>query len=278
MPRSNRGRRQQRDRRPDYQHRRPQRQDNSRATENHQDNVVHSRNMNQTSNQPPSAAGVHPLNTFARRAYLQAHLQYHRVWDEATWVELTTDAEDLLCKTLAKMGYRSIPLVFFDHAVDEHVWEQYIARMRFTDPDEHCWPWGIRPDPKNMAGGICHFYKNWREERGLLVDGPDAQTPTIDKPAASRQLPDAVDTMVLVKDEVASEAGLPTPLPSALQPTLEAQINERPSDFIKQERKITAEQERKINALQTKVDALEMKLVDKQRQIDLLRTAPSSSK
>ncbi|KAG5757357.1 hypothetical protein H9Q70_000007 [Fusarium xylarioides] len=39
MPRSNRSRRQQRDRRPDYQRHRPQRQDNTRATENNQDNV-----------------------------------------------------------------------------------------------------------------------------------------------------------------------------------------------------------------------------------------------
>ncbi|KAG5829891.1 hypothetical protein H9Q74_000044 [Fusarium xylarioides] len=39
MPRSNRSRRQQRDRRPDYQRHRPQRQDNNRETENHQDNV-----------------------------------------------------------------------------------------------------------------------------------------------------------------------------------------------------------------------------------------------
>ncbi|EWY87437.1 hypothetical protein FOYG_11637 [Fusarium oxysporum NRRL 32931] len=81
------------------------------------------------------------------------------------------------------MGYRSIPVVFFDHCVDEMVWEQYFAQLQFEEPDEHCWPWSLEPDVMDMRGGICHFYKNWREERGLLVDGPEAQTPTIDKPA-----------------------------------------------------------------------------------------------
>nr|RBQ85998.1 hypothetical protein FVER53263_06616 [Fusarium verticillioides] len=232
--------------------------------------------MNPTSNQPPSAAGVHPFDTFARRTHLQAHLEYHRFWDEAHWVELTTAAEEAVCKALDRKGYRSVSLLFFDHSVDELVWEEYIARMKVEDRNEHCWPWGLLPDAKNMAGGICRVYKNWRQERGLLVDGPDAQKPTIDKPTASRQTPDEVDTMVHVKTEFASDAGLPTTLPSARQSTAEPPINERPGHFIKQETGIAAEQERRINALQTEVDALEMQLAAKQREIDLLRTARSS--
>ncbi|KAM5378166.1 hypothetical protein ACJA88_005900 [Fusarium oxysporum] len=112
--------------------------------------------MNQSSNQRPQAGGVHPLDTFARRAYLRAHLEFFRVWDEAKWEGLSKTAETALCK---------------------------VAQLQFEDPDEHCWPWGLEPDVMDMRGGICHFYKNWREERGLLVDGPEAQTPTIDKPA-----------------------------------------------------------------------------------------------
>ncbi|KAF5665049.1 hypothetical protein FDENT_12699 [Fusarium denticulatum] len=226
--------------------------------------------MNPTSNPPPSAAGVHPFDTFARRAHLRAHLEYHRVWNEATWEELTTAAEELVCKTLADKGYRSVSLVFFDHSVDELVREEYNFRFKVEDRYEHCWPWGLKPDTSNMAGGICHFYKSWRWERGLLVDGPDTPTHAIDNSTTSRQLPDALDTMVLVKDEVTSEAGLPTHFPP--------QISERPLDSTKQEQEITADQERKINALQAKVDALEMQPVDKQREIDLLRAAPSSSK
>ncbi|KAF5543365.1 hypothetical protein FNAPI_9687 [Fusarium napiforme] len=234
--------------------------------------------MNPTSNQPPSAAGVHPFDTFARRAHLRAHLEYHGFWDEAHWVELTTKAEEVVCNTLNCAGYRSVSLLFFDHSVDELVWEEFIARMNVKDRHEHRWPWGPLPDAKNMAGGICHVYKNWREEKGLLVDGPDTQKPTIDKPAASGQIPDDVDTMVHVKTEFASDAGLTTHFTSALQPSLEAHIDERPGGFIKQEGDITAEQERRINVLQTEVDALEMQLADKQREIDLLRTARSSQK
>ncbi|KAF5572312.1 hypothetical protein FPANT_13204 [Fusarium pseudoanthophilum] len=85
------------------------------------------------------------------------------------------------------------------------------------------------------------------------------------------------DMMDLGNNEVPSEAGLSTPLPSALQQTVEAQINKGLSDFMKQQREITAEQNRKINALQSEVDGLKVQLVDKQRQIDLLRTADSSS-
>ncbi|KAF5575880.1 hypothetical protein FPCIR_12931 [Fusarium pseudocircinatum] len=142
--------------------------------------------MNPTSNQPPSAAGVHPFDTFPRRAHLRAYLEYHRVWDEATWVELTTAAEELVCKALADKGYRSVSLVFFDHSVDQLVWEEYNTRFKVEGRYEDCWPWVLKPDPKNMAGGICHFYKHWREGMGLLVDGPSTLTPTIDKPDASR--------------------------------------------------------------------------------------------
>ncbi|KAF5530048.1 hypothetical protein FMEXI_13789 [Fusarium mexicanum] len=81
------------------------------------------------------------------------------------------------------------------------------------------------------------------------------------------------DMMVPVIDDPVSETGFPTPLPPALQPSLVAQINNRLSDFMKQERKIRAEQERKIYALESKVDGLEMQLADKQRQIDLLSNA-----
>ncbi|KAG5829892.1 hypothetical protein H9Q74_000045 [Fusarium xylarioides] len=83
--------------------------------------------------------------------------------------------------------------------------------------------------------------------------------------------------MELVNDEVPSEAGLPTPLPSALQSTVEARFNKRLSDFMKKQREITAEQEKTNTALQSRINELEMQLVDKQRQIDLLRTAHNSS-
>jgi hypothetical protein len=151
-----------------------------------------------------------------------------------------------------------------------------VARMKVEDRNEHCWPWDLLPNTKKIDGGMCHFYRLWREKRGLLVDGPDAQTPTTDKPAASGQIAEEVHRMVMVKDEFASEDGLPTHLPSALQSSVEAQRNERPGDRIKQESEATAEQDRRINVLQTEVDALQMQLADKQRELDLLRTARNS--
>ncbi|SCV54008.1 uncharacterized protein FFB14_13421 [Fusarium fujikuroi] len=136
--------------------------------------------MNQTSNRRPKAGGVNPLDTVARRAYLRVFLQYHRIWDEPSWEKVSRKAEEWMCGALTQKGYRSISLVFFDHSVDEYAWEEYLARFKFEDPYERCWPWKIEPEAKNMAGGICHFYKNWREQKGMMVDGPHVQAPTID--------------------------------------------------------------------------------------------------
>ncbi|KAF5604556.1 uncharacterized protein FSUBG_6859 [Fusarium subglutinans] len=78
---------------------------------------------------------------------------------------------------------------------------------------------------------------------------------------------------MMATDDVAPEAGFPAALPPALQSSLETQMNKRLNDFMKQQREITAEQERKITDLQSKVDDLGVQLADKQRQIDLLSTA-----
>lgn len=81
--------------------------------------------MNQTSNQRPRAGGVNPLDTVARRAYLRAFLQYHRIWDEPSWEKFFREAEEWMCVALTQKGYRSISLMFFDHSVDEYAWEMY---------------------------------------------------------------------------------------------------------------------------------------------------------
>ncbi|KAF5611976.1 hypothetical protein F25303_14438 [Fusarium sp. NRRL 25303] len=84
-----------------------------------------------------------------------------------------------MCRLLAQKGYRSISLLFFDHSVDEYVWDKYLAQLKLEDLDEHRWPWTIDPEAMSMTGDICRFYKNWREQKGWVVDGPHVEAPTI---------------------------------------------------------------------------------------------------
>ncbi|KAM0084508.1 hypothetical protein ACKRZS_003349 [Fusarium odoratissimum] len=81
------------------------------------------------------------------------------------------------------------------------------------------------------------------------------------------------DTMELANGKVPSEAGLPAPLSSAPQSSLDTQTNERLSGSTKHQHETTAGLESKMNALWSMVDSLGVQLVEKQRQIDLLSVA-----
>ncbi|KAL5613152.1 hypothetical protein FOVSG1_002215 [Fusarium oxysporum f. sp. vasinfectum] len=75
------------------------------------------------------------------------------------------------------------------------------------------------------------------------------------------------DTMELANGEVPSEAGLPAPLSSAPQSSLDTQTNERLSGSTKHQHETTAGLESKMDALWSMVDSLGVQLVEKQRQI-----------
>ncbi|KAF5543369.1 hypothetical protein FNAPI_9691 [Fusarium napiforme] len=97
---------------------------------------------------------------------------------------------------------------------------------------------------------------------------PDSEHCPLDGQAGSGE-----DMMVPVTDDVASETGFPTPLSSALQPSLNIEINKRLDDFMEQQRKITLALVKQNTDLHSKIKNMEVQLVDKQKQIDSLSNA-----
>ncbi|KAF4958518.1 hypothetical protein FGADI_2318 [Fusarium gaditjirri] len=99
-------------------------------------------------------------------------------------------------------------------------------------------------------------------------DAVDSHLPHTD-PSSDGESRGEEDTgmMDFANHEAPLEAGFPTPLSSALQLSLETQINERLSDFLNQQRQNTARLESKIDVLQGQVDVLQGKVDGQEMQL-----------
>ncbi|CVL13197.1 uncharacterized protein FPRN_09974 [Fusarium proliferatum] len=162
---------------------------------------------------------------------------------------------------------KQLPELF--ELLHKDIYRQTYIRGSFVPLSDQNESADVIPQPPSPVGG------NLAEDIGVGNDDtlPDFQ----EHSSFDVEMRDEEGMMFVANDELPLEDDILTPVPLALPSNLEALINERLSEFMKHQREISAEQEKRINAPESKIEGLEEQLVDKQRQIDLLKTARSSN-